>query len=949
MKLKKIIILTLFILLNLSLFSQYSYWYYGKNKVMKQSFKWQYNETPHFKIYYYTSNKALIKKIAKAAEQSYNKISDYLNVKVKRKIPLIFFENHIDFEQTNIISYIPPGALAFADPTAFRVVVQGDSSFEELSRTIRHELGHIFEYTIMGPRSSLRNRPPLWLMEGFSEFITFHWDDFYLLTVRDSVLNDNIPLIEKNGDFKRGFYSGRIPYDFGHLIYEFIEKKFGRRGIRKMLFSLRGRSLLKGSKNPLKVFGYSHKIFNYEFKKYLRERFKKYVLKENPEDYSFIIGPDFPYVYSFSHEISPSGELLAVLTVNIKNYKLDLILISVKDGKVIKNITPGFTSKYDGINFKFDPSKGKSFSWNNNSDKIAFFARKELDNYLVLINILNGKILKKIKIENIEDPSSPDFHPDNKTILFTGLEKSKSYIYSINTENGEIRKLTNGYFFVRSLNISSEGNKIVFSAKTEQTSPFYKIYLGTIKNPEYAKKITSGEFNDITPTFSDDSKHIYYSSNELGSFNINSINLEEKTLYRYTDVKTGNFFPIEIPEEKSKLIISSYYKGSFILFKKDTSEFLEKREIEFENIKNPELSTKESLTTSEFEIKETKKYKPLKKLYVKSTSPIVISMGSNGGFWGYSYLILSDLMGDHNFSLTLASQYGYKSYHLTYFNQKSRLQPFLHFFSYQDVYYYGYNYWDYLTTRKMYGGEIGFVYPFNRSYRFETTFSLYKQDEISDMIFYGLELPYGQYFSGTAAPLQFSLIGETTRFANYGPNMGHTFRLTYKKFIKFKSSYQDSYALEADLRKYIRIDNYTLLAFRMWGFKSGGKNPLIFWTGGDNTIRSVGWRNLIGNNGFTFNAELRFPLLHIAATPIGLIGPVRGVFFFDLGGVWFNGEKFRLFEKGEGLKLDDAISSYGFGVEWFMFGFPFHIEWVYKTNFKDKTYQGINFWIGFDF
>jgi len=313
------------------------------------------------------------------------------------------------------------------------------------------------------------------------------------------------------------------------------------------------------------------------------------------------------------------------------------------------------------------------------------------------------------------------------------------------------------------------------------------------------------------------------------------------------------------------------------LFKKDTSKFLEKREIEFEDIKNPELVAKKD---HEFEIKETTKYKPLKKLYVKSKSPIVISLGSNGGFWGYSYLTLSDLMGDHNFSLTLASQYGYQSYHLTYFNQKSRLQPFLHFFTYRDVYYYGYNYWDYLTVRKMYGGEIGFKYPFNRSYRLEAAFSLYKQDENSDMTFYGVELPYGQYFNGTAAPVQFSLIGETTRFANYGPNMGHTFRFTYKKFIKLKSSYQDSYVLEADLRKYIRIDKYTLLAFRIWGFKSGGKNSLIFWTGGDNTIRSSEWRRVIGNNGFTFNAELRFPLLHIAATPIGFIGPVRGVFFF---------------------------------------------------------------------
>jgi outer membrane protein assembly factor BamA len=249
----------------------------------------------------------------------------------------------------------------------------------------------------------------------------------------------------------------------------------------------------------------------------------------------------------------------------------------------------------------------------------------------------------------------------------------------------------------------------------------------------------------------------------------------------------------------------------------------------------------------------------------------------------------------------------------------------------------------------MFGGEVGFFYPFNRAYRAELTTSLYSRDEDSDDLFLGVSLPYGQYFDGMASSVKFALVGETTRFQNYGPNRGHTFRVSYEKFIKYGSNFMDAYTIEADLRKYIPLDNYSLLAFRLSGFKSGGPNAMLTWTGGDNNFRSADFRRLTGNNYFLFNAEFRFPIIHLALTPIGVIGPVRGVFFFDVGGIWYNEDKFRFLDEGQGLKLKDGRGSYGFGVEFWLFGYPMHVEWVWKTNLDKKAFYGVNFWIGFDF
>jgi outer membrane protein assembly factor BamA len=104
---------------------------------------------------------------------------------------------------------------------------------------------------------------------------------------------------------------------------------------------------------------------------------------------------------------------------------------------------------------------------------------------------------------------------------------------------------------------------------------------------------------------------------------------------------------------------------------------------------------------------------------------------------------------------------------------------------------------------------------------------------------------------------------------------------------------------------------------------------------------------------FLFNAEFRFPIIQVALTPLGLVGPINGTFFFDVGGVWYNGQDFNFFrDKDEARRsfvLDDAISSYGFGLEFFLFGYPMHVDWVWRTDWRQKSYQGVTFWVGFDF
>ena len=944
---KKTIIALALTLWAASLPAQYSF-YYGKNKIVRQAFPWKYADTKNFRIYHYMDDKDLLNRVADEAEKAYEKLSTLLNMTIEERTPIIFYNKQTDLEQTNLYpGIIAPGSFeGFTEPVGHRVVIYGNRTAEDLGRLIIHELSHSFQHAILYKNRPAGmfdyNRPPLWVLEGHAEFMTGHWESFNLMTVIDSVLSDRMPEMQEDGDIRADYGNNRTPYDFGHLMYDFFYEKFGKKGIRDLLMSQRRPALVGKRRSFIEHFNFTPKTFNYEFKKYARNRFKAFIGRENPEDYSFIIGPDFPFAYSFSHQVSPGGELLAVVTVNYRTYKIDIILVSLKDGKVIKNVTPGFRSTYDGIDFKFFPADGRSFSWDRRGENIAFFARKELDSYLVVLDALNNRVVKRFPVGEIQKPSSPVFHPKHDRLLFTGIEGIQSYLYSLDLVSGQVRKLTDGRTYVKAVDISSDGEQVVYSAGIGKID---KLFLAASENPDQAMQLTSGEFNDIAPAFSSDNKMVYYSSDELGAYNICSLDLENRVFCRHSDVRTGNFFPVEIPGQKGQLVISAYHKGSFTLFQKDTASCLASRRQEFGPLQQSMPAV--AAAAAPFTL-DVKKYKPFEKLIISSLPPVTLGVDSGGGFYGSSYLNVTDMLGDHNFIFYLASYFGYRSYHLAYLNQRRRLQFYGHLFSESDAYYYPYTDTRYLSLRSRIGGDLALIYPFNRSLRAEVSFSAFHQEEDSDLFYYGYELPYGQFFNGFALPLQAALVSETTRFANYGPNSGHTFRLSASKYIKLFSNSLDAYSLEGDVRKYLRVDNHTLLAFRLSGFYSGGANALLHWSGGNNTLRAVDFRSLVGNKGFFFNAEFRFPLVHAALTPIGVVGPLRGVFFFDFGGLWFNGEPFRVFEK-DSLRLQNALSSFGYGIQFFFFGYPFHLEWVTRTDFKDKRYSGVNFWIGFDF
>src|SRR3954465_13169314 len=425
--------------------------YFGKKRIRYNDFKWNIYNTDHFEIYFYPEIEKQLERVTSYAESAYQQVSSDLKHDLAFKVPLVLYKTESEFQQQNIEpGEFPEGVLAFAEPYRDRMVLPIDEPSDALYRLITHELTHIFEFDII-PRTLLRRGLPLWVDEGLSDYMTGYWNPFDLMSVRDAAIADIVPPMS---DFQGvQFADGRLPYNLGHAAFEFIEARWGKEGLRQFLFALRKSVIGGGDSAYEEAFKLKPDEFDEQFDKYLKDRFKPFRDKERPADYGRDLAPKrekTPFVSVVSVEPSPSGDLMAVAAGNRKDQELDIILLSTKDGKVIRNLTGGFNT---GFGFEYIATPGGFrgnavpwMSWSPGGGRHAVLARQGKQKELVLQNVLTRKIEKRFDIKTVDLAESPDISPDGKTVAFAGLRNATADIFTIDLDTGEIKDVTNDTF-----------------------------------------------------------------------------------------------------------------------------------------------------------------------------------------------------------------------------------------------------------------------------------------------------------------------------------------------------------------------------------------------------------------------------------------------------------------------------------------------------------------------
>jgi hypothetical protein len=1008
--------------------------YYGKNRIKYDHFKWRIYTTDHFEIYFYPEIEKHIERVTSYAESAYQQVSADLKHDLAFKVPLVLYKTESEFQQQNIDpGELPEGVLAFAEPYRDRMVLPIDEPSDALYRLITHELTHIFEFDII-PRTLLRRNLPLWVDEGLSDYETGYWNPFDLMTVRDAAIADIIPSMS---DFQGvQFADGRLPYNLGHAAFEFIESKWGKEGLRQFLFALRKSVIGGGDSAYEEAFKLKPDEFDEQFEKYLKDRFKPFRDKERPIDYGRDLAPKpqkTPYVSVVSIEPSPSGDLMAVAAGNRKDQELDVILVSTKDGKVIRNITHGFNT---GFGFEYIATPGGFrgnavpwMSWSPAGDRIAYFARHEKQKELVLQNVLNGKIEKRIDMKSVDMPESPAISPDGKTVAFAGLREAVADIFLLDLASGDIKNLTSDPFGDYGPSWAPDGKSIVYVARVSGNDKLFRLDVADGKKTQ----LTFGTHDDGAAKFLDADTIVFPSTavdpNEPISpevarngniYNIWTLDLKSGELKQYTDTLGGNVSPAPLKGEdkQQKVAFVTYYKGDYGIHTLTPSkEPLHTVASADFGSPGPIIDFQPPLQHTFVKANERVKGR-FEKMFLEGRPPVNVGVTSGGDVFGGTQVTFTDVLGDQQFNFYAESVSQYRTLSLQYVNLSHRFQYALQGFT-QTLFYYG-NYAGYLydpqygylshndaiATQTSRGGIAFGIYPINRYSRLELTGGIYQFKQAYDnpdlqavadayqIATYGTTL----FANGTIMPLGISYTRETTIFREYGPLSGETMRLEYEYAPKVGGLLSRQTA-DLDARKYIRLGTNGVLAFRLRGSKSWGDVPGYFFYGGNSELRGYDYLEFLGNKGFFTNAELRFPLIEAALTPLGVVGGLRAVAFANLGASQFDPNKLQVWARNtvqvqpllgyqsdlfgnaipvygpaeniNGFRLVDGRASYGLGLETFALGFPIHFDWSWRTLFNKSwedylfSYQArldglssgsqwlrrakFSVWIGYDF
>ncbi len=929
---------------------------FGKNKIAYRKFDWQIYHSPHFNLYYYKSEEALLEKVASYAESAYDRLSREFNFQIKDPVPLIFYATHSAFEQNNVIlNFIPEGVGAFASPARFRMVLPVDLADSELLELILHELTHIFQYKILFQgrlAEAAATSPPTWFMEGMASYMAKDESSRDKMFLRDAVVNDQIPSVGTD-------FGGFFAYRFGHAVFDFIEDRWGKDGFLDFVYEARNALGSRVDRAIKRTFKLEVEDFDAEFRRWLRKKYlAQLIVTGEPGDFGRLFRVESARrTYEISPTASPSGDLVAAFSTHRGD--VDVVLFDARKRKFLRNLTKGFSSQYQypvAQELQLGRKTGRDLAFSPDGNTIALFVKRESGRSLALLDVLKGGIRRIIEMKDIEQQLAPAYSPDGKTIAFSGYQNGQFDIFTIDLETLAVTNLTSDRVFDGAPTYSPDGKSIVFVSDVGATQKLFRIDLA---NPSERFAVTTGPSTENDPLYSPDGKRLYFTSDRAGAENIYSLDLATGALAQHTNVVTGASMPAILKGDagKESLVYTGFWKGTFDLYLSDLED------------KVGEPAT-EPITTEPTSAQEIPRFEPDiqvaiddankeryggKRFFLEGAQTY-IGVDDNQTVLGQIQLSFSDYLGDKRIQAFFSSVESLSNFDILYADLSHRWQWSVNLFDTRL----------YFRSNELINGSFrrgdsalqitgltgSVAYPFSFYRRAELGLGYIQRNiKFDSFITDPRTLEPVQVIARAKDDyplLQGALVSDSSVFSNAGAISGHRVRLDASYAPDTSGGGTLLSQVDFDARKYIPLTQRSNLAFRAYAAATNGNNPTPLRIGGLDTVRGVDFLSLLGDRVFYTNIELRFPLIDLISTPLLGLQGIRGILFFDTGGAWFKDfQSFRFYDSNSG-NLQDGVAAYGWGITARLFGgldFNWDFAKPYKSANKDDGFR-TSFWIG---
>jgi Tol biopolymer transport system component len=629
----------------------------------------------------------------------------------------------------------------------------------------------------------------------------------------------------------------------------------------------------------------------------------------------------------FSTSWSPDGNEIAF--IGQKNGASDVYLFSLQT-KEITNLTNDVFSDRDpswspdGQRIVFTSDRGEYVGEKFSPEQFDMHQHAIGNEDIYIMDRDGSNLLRITNSDAIE--GSAIFTPDGKRLAYVSEESGISNIYIHNLETGDKYPITNLISGAFQLSWDYQAQKLAFTS-------FYKggwdIFL--IKNP------LELEATGVMPTV-----FLKRMSSEAEKVTTAAVKLAADST---ETIKKADAAPMVL----------------------DYSKYV------FADIEHRTTPPPEKVTLTQDQYKNADGEYKINKYKIKFSPDIIYGAAGFNTFYGFSgitQIALSDMLGNHKIYIGFNGVFDLRNTNITvtYLYLPKRIDYGVGGFNISNLFssYYG------LMRFRDYGLDFLVSVPFDKFTRVDldlTWFNVMKEY---------LQIPVPTETVRIIMP-SVSLVTDRIEWGMTGPENGLRYSLTARVSPKYTKQGLDFQTVMGDFRRYIRLAQNYSLAFRLNAGASLGKDPQQFFLGGTTNwinpyyrggmridriediylsefimpMRGSAYYEQTGTRFGLFNFEFRFPMIpfvQLGFPPIAL-GNIQGVFFTDIGSAWTNFRTWKGIDVSPGgvARLNDMLSSFGFGTRIFFLGMLWKIDMAWRYD-GVHTSAPIYFWsLGADF
>lgn len=867
--------------------------WFGTNKIQYRNFDWRVLKGQHVDLYYYPAEERIARMALAYAEESYDVLEQRLHRSVRFRIPLIIYASHTDFEQTNVLPFVPPeGILGVTEYLKQRVTIPFNGNYSEFRHTLRHELVHVFQLEIAQEQFTLyprarRSGTPLWWSEGLAEYLSSPQDSRDEMIVRDLAVSGRMP-----GVRELGFTYSPIVYPLGGELHHFLARRYGEWRITLLYESLWKYDSFEQALAA--VYGRSLDRLTEEWHYDLRQRYFPQVADRKPVE---VAGRQLEQL-AVKPVAVPRADGVDVAYLSPRTGYTDIYLVPLSErgrGRARVEVrgerTPEFES-FHTFSSRMDARDGV----------LAFSSKYGDRDALFLWDTRVHRVVGRYQFDSLASILSPAWAPDGRRIAFSGLSLGGvSNLYTVALPSGRLTKVTDDVYEDLDPTWLPGGATLVFASDRgaggdEGAHNLFRVGA----DGRGLAPLTDGAWNDETPRWDPEAGRILFTSDRDGTFNLYSID-STGAGRRETRVDGGLFDPAPVPGD-SQTVVMAFAGFSWSLFKVPVDTLAQRDTF---SVARPD-SVRDSVVAWRWSDPSTTRVRDVAAVPYRRDFSLDFAAGGSSALPGYGtvgggQLFFSDLLGDHTLAIALASYdaSGTGSAGLLdnlnadvfYLNQRRRLNWGFGAFRLAGNFREG----DLLQIyRERSVGGYGVVrYPFSRFSRLEAQ-SRVEYSSRDDYLNTLVQGPTRR--DGVLSSNYLTFVTDNSLWLETGPIDGMRLNVTGGVVSDVTHGRFENWTGLVDARRYVRTSLQSALAFRAYGYLSEGVRPRAIQIGGTWLLRGYplfSFDNPVsGTKAWVANAEWRVPLTNFVTVgfPFGAIRfpQVQGAVFNDLGQAWYD-------------------------------------------------------------